>query len=464
MSKTRLVIVSLTIVCSSSSPGPIDELSFVQTALITHARKPVQQRPQTAEDLLYSQFKQEDISGIKLANLVPSQTTYKWGQRLSSYELAEHHTNSSVAWISPTAERPSKQDPAAEAKNFHIKAFHPTGDGPFPLYLSINGDYCEYDGGAMLDMVRYMAERGYFSAAVEYDNGRFCADFCETSDKCKWRREDGYYTDHHHYFNSTTSEAFFGAVTLFEKARGVKNALDVLCGTASVDCSKGVAVSGFSQGAWVGSALGLIDSRISAMLLFGIGLFGDFAVIHHPPGHELVIFKQDCMEDENLSKHVPRSKRRYLDGMLDSLVDPSHDALAYYSGYWCDNTSSPIDCIQPDGSGYYMVAPGQYSEADKKSEKRYPTTYVGGLPMVKTVAGHNFFSDTRPIDKEGKLLPSFKHGTEPWCFKPSFGWLAKAALTSEGGADAIKGKSQLSCLPTFLLCVLICVMQSRGET
>ena len=53
--------------------------------------------------------------------------------------------------------------------------------------------------------------------------------------------------------------------------QGASNALTVLCARAAVDCDRGIAVHGFSQGAGLASLAALYDSRVSAALLFGIG-------------------------------------------------------------------------------------------------------------------------------------------------------------------------------------------------
>ena len=53
--------------------------------------------------------------------------------------------------------------------------------------------------------------------------------------------------------------------------QGASNALTVLCARAAVDCDRGIAVHGFSQGAGLASLAAQYDSRVSAALLFGIG-------------------------------------------------------------------------------------------------------------------------------------------------------------------------------------------------
>lgn len=410
----------------SSAQDPIDEYDDLVSSNKKDALEDGHTLDRDTEDMEW-QFKHEDVSRLSIGSIVGFQATYKWGQRLS------RHPPSNDGLASNNQNSPQSAANATKLTNnqstvFVIKGFHPKGKGPFPVYIGLSGEHCDFDGGANLDMVRHMAERGYLAATVQYDNGQFCADFCADGGKCDYEWQGHYYTDHRHYFNDTTSKITFGSVTIFEKARGVRNALDVLCDTTHAACSKGVAVSGFSQGAWIVSALSLLDSRISALLLFGVGLLEDYEVLNHPPWHKLVRFNQSCLQDESMSKHVPRARRRYVDGSRDKLIGHYRQALSFYSGYHCENNTFPINCLQPDGSGYYIVSLSQYTAADEKSEHRLPLHYVDGTPFHRSLAGHNFFSNTRPIDKEGKLLPTFKEGNSPWCFKPSFGWLAKAAL------------------------------------
>jgi hypothetical protein len=392
-----------------------DETSFVQTAATMRSRKhtkPGEQSvtPQSLEDLseqeILIRWRAEKISGLRIGSIIGFKTTYEWSGPLTSYN-------------------------ANHGKSFVIKGFGPMSIGTFPVYLHLTGNYCDYNADVNLDFVRLMAEKGYVAASVEYDNGRFCPDFCETGSTCKYhdvdKNGDHIVTDNTHVFNDTSSLVYFGNVTVMTKARALKQALDVLCSSAMADCSKGVAISGFSQGAFISSVWSHIDSRISALLLMGMGLLQDWELIDHYPWHKLHRFESDCILDEGMSKYVPRAKRRYLDGMYDKFVGWYHSALQRFSGVHCQNTSAPINCIQPDGSGYYIISPMEYTEEDDKEEHKYPLRYADGVPLQRMLASHNFYSDNRPIANPGNLLPSFKYGSMPWCFHPSFDWLASAA-------------------------------------
>lgn len=347
---------------------------------------------------------------------------------------------------------------AAKKSNgsFHIKGVRPKRNGQltsnikgYPVYLHLTGSFDTFAAREDMDYVEYMAARGFVSAAVEYDNGRFCPDLCRDSGKCNYK----YPKYKHHKLHDTK---LFGSMTLFDKASRIKHALDVLCKMPSSDCSKGVAVSGFSQGAFIANAWALKDHRISALLLMGIGVMREYEEIPHAPGLKLVTFNQSCLEDASLSKHVPRTRRRYIDGSGDALIGAYHKALQQYSGYHCENKTFPINCIQPDGSGYYIVSPKQYEPADIKLEHKVLEDHKAKQGVVKkhNVADHNFFGDMRPIKRTGELLPSFENGHEPWCMHPSLDWLA---ATSRQDRVSVLHHSAARAMATIAIAIVLVI-------
>merc|ERR1719440_744140 len=113
---------------------------------------------------------------------------------------------------------------------------------------------------------------------IEYDNQRFCPSICQEGGLCKPNTQ-------------------YGRTTLFEKAAQVKKALDAICAVESSDCSKGLAVTGDSEGGFLSMLLSLLDKRISALLLMGVGRIS---------GWGWPTQAERCISDEQLSKHVSR--------------------------------------------------------------------------------------------------------------------------------------------------------------
>merc|ERR1719482_2489235 len=122
---------------------------------------------------------------------------------------------------------------------------------------------------------------------------------------------------------------------------------------------------GHSQGGYLSLLLTLLDDRISAIMPLGVG---SLSVLTSGLEHE-----SDCVHDVHISKHLPRSHRRYIDGEGDAIGT----ALEKFSGYHCKSSMSQANCIQSDGSGHYIVGASEY---DQES-----------MLMASHVAGHNFF-------------------------------------------------------------------------
>lgn len=98
-------------------------------------------------------------------------------------------------------------------------------------------------------------------------------------------------------------------------------------------------------------------------------------------------------------------------------VDSAHQQVRRHTGVYCGQNSS--DCIQPDGSGYYLVSLDQ----------------IGGY-TESIYQAHNFHlhfdeygsADVPPQHTAGYVVsPIWQITTEPWGMHPSFDWLAQTA-------------------------------------
>ena len=107
------------------------------------------------------------------------------------------------------------------------------------------------------------------------------------------------------------------------------SALSVLCARASADCSRGVAVHGFSMGGLIAALAPKFSSLVTASIASGAGSF--------TPGHDSCCGLADtsccasktdnvgviggtqmtCLSDQQLSTYLPRSRRRVIIGATD---------------------------------------------------------------------------------------------------------------------------------------------------
>jgi len=130
--------------------------------------------------------------------------------------------------------------------------------------------------------------------------------------------------------------------------------------------------------------------------------------------------------DEPLFTKLPRSKRRTINACNDfstsfGLLPVEKTILSMTktgSGYDCGNT---LDCIQADGSGYYIVSAQDFTHAS------CPNSSIGS-PF--------FFGEEVKNKSRGTIQPStlflcdFSNTSAKWSLRQNLDWLAQAASTS----------------------------------
>ena len=131
---------------------------------------------------------------------------------------------------------------------FTFKGFEPTlAHKNAPVFMWVDGTSCNWNDPADLQIVKAMAVQGFTSATLK-----------------------------HPYDNSVQGYPLigFGRCDVFNaRARQVASALNVLCTRESADCSKGVALAGFSQGAQLISLVAGWESQLKHPItaIFTIG-------------------------------------------------------------------------------------------------------------------------------------------------------------------------------------------------
>eukprot|EP00928_Gymnodinium_smaydae_P087541 TRINITY_DN7179_c0_g1_i2.p1 TRINITY_DN7179_c0_g1~~TRINITY_DN7179_c0_g1_i2.p1 ORF type:complete len:657 (-),score=102.40 TRINITY_DN7179_c0_g1_i2:276-1955(-) len=266
---------------------------------------------------------------------------------------------------------------------WRIEGLRPKDKSSLPVYMWITGWTNSFFADADMTLLLEMAKRGFVAAQVAYEHLGWTGDVCAPLNTM-----DQYAPSKH-----------FKSVSARTKAKSLVNAVDELCSAKGADCSKGVAVHGFSMGTWMAALLSMYDSRITALLLFGYG-------IEKEP--------QDCLSDTVVSVFVNRSRRRVVNGVNDQCFTKGHDMVAQLkgmSGY--DDCSDHRHCLQVDGSGYVLVTPFDYVRGEDHSN----------------VATHLFFRSGHT--PESQLFPSFLEQSNAWTLKSSFDWLAEVASAAD---------------------------------
>ena len=199
---------------------------------------------------------------------------------------------------------------------FNISGQEPTTTGTFPVFIYTIGTSETFTNASATAAVAAMASRGFVAATVAYNSGTFSN--CSTiSGKARC------------IFNGASSTT----------------ALARLCARAKADCSKGVVVGGFSQGAVIATLAKNFDSRVQAA--WGMG-----------DGVRYSIFNlTSCMGNGNRS--LPSSRLRVVDGEKDQFIGPNANnvrtQMASLTGLSCGTSTN---CLQSNGSGWFIVTNG----------------------------------------------------------------------------------------------------------
>lgn len=200
-----------------------------------------------------------------------------------------------------------------------------------------------------------------------------------------------------------------------------RNALQYICAVAGCDCDKGIVTAGFSQGAHIASYAKKFDSRVKATLILGGGCrskqlyapedasaslvytYDSYMKSGHPCYNQQYdggindVFKVVNVPQERFRS---RADVRAIGGAYDNMFGAQEQMLAI-TGYRMTECRTTLDCIQPDGSGFFLVM----SFEDR----------VGNNENT----GHEFFGvDAFVSNFRNHSYPS------PWTIRPNFDWLA----------------------------------------
>lgn len=216
-----------------------------------------------------------------------------------------------------------------------IRVQYPTAPEGVPLVVFLHGTKINPSWGDTTALAQFAAqEMGVAFALLEWPNW-------DGSDY----NFDGFSVEY--YCNATADKA----AQLFGHTE--TTSLSALCALEAIDCSKGVGVAGYSQGAAIGSMAAALDDRVTAFFSIALNTVVVYADLE----------EATCHRDATL----PPSARRYLHGGADAdwnpeqvpLPAPYNDdlevgiySLVATSGYDCGDQ---LDCLQPDGSGYFIV-------------------------------------------------------------------------------------------------------------
>jgi hypothetical protein len=245
--------------------------------------------------------------------------------------------------------------------SFSITGQEPSASGTFPVFVYMVGTTETFNNdGAASAAVSGMAKKGFVSASIQYDSGSF-GNCTQISGKAKC------------IFDPTSSVS----------------AITKLCNRAKADCSKGVVVGGFSQGAVIATLSANFDSKVKAAWGMGDGVqFSNFNLT-------------SCMN--NGSRNLSSSNLRAVDGQNDQFNGPQENTVRTHlqalTGFNCG--SSATSCLQSNGSGWIIVTTSDTNNPD-----------------------HCFMRTNGCFSSETTDNSAWLTGTAPWELGASLNWLA----------------------------------------
>ena len=202
--------------------------------------------------------------------------------------------------------------------NNSIKGYEPSTTGTFPVFVFVTGTSMTFDGAVDENLIQYMGGQGFVAATVQYDNSSYPASCGPAQSKANC------------IYNTSSPSS----------------AISQLCSRPKADCAtKGIYVSGFSQGANLSSMAANYGANMRAAYLIGNG---DVA--------SRIYNLSTCLDKPYLA--FSSAQLREVNGQVDQYFGATQSGvqsqLQKVTGVSC--ASGTYDCLQPDGSGWYIIA------------------------------------------------------------------------------------------------------------
>jgi hypothetical protein len=250
--------------------------------------------------------------------------------------------------------------------SFSIDGQAPSASGSYPVFLYMVGTTETFNNASATAAVQGMANLGYVAATIQYDSGEFgnCSQISGKS-SC--------------IFNASSSTSAISAV----------------CSQPNADCSKGILVGGFSQGAVIATLAANFNSNVQAAWGMGDGVM-----------YTAFFNLSSCMANGN--RTLPSSRLRAVNGQADEFTGDTQAKqqtnMQSLTGFDC--ASGSFVCLQSNGSGWIIVQNDQ-TEADD--------------------ADHCYMRDGGCTASQNSLDTGWENGTENWELSANLQWLTQFA-------------------------------------
>jgi hypothetical protein len=245
--------------------------------------------------------------------------------------------------------------------SFDIDGVEPSAAGSYPVFLYMVGTTESFNNASATAAVQGMANRGFVAGTIQYDSGSF----------------------------GSCSQIASKAACIFNP-NSATSAVQVLCSRAKADCSLGIVVAGFSQGAVIATLAKNTDSRVQAAYGMGDGvMYSTFNL-------------SSCMANGN--RTLQSDRLRAVNGQADQFTGDTEAKqqtnMQSLTGFTC--ASGSTSCLQSNGSGWIIVQNAQ-TEADD--------------------ADHCYMRDGGCNASQNSLDTGWENGTANWELNANLNWL-----------------------------------------
>jgi hypothetical protein len=248
--------------------------------------------------------------------------------------------------------------------SYTITGQEPATSGTYPVFLYMVGTTETATNASATAAVQGMANLGYVAATIAYDSGEF----------------------------GSCSQIGGKAQCIFNPASS-SSAVETLCARAKANCSLGIVVAGFSQGAVIATLAKNTDSRVQAAYGMGDG-------VSYTSSYNL----SSCMA--NGKRTLPSDRLRAVNGQADEFTGSSESAqqtnMQSLTGFTCSSGST--SCLQSNGSGWIIV---QNSETQADD------------------ADHCYMRDGGCYASQNSLDSGWKSGSSNWELNANLQWLTQ---------------------------------------
>jgi hypothetical protein len=242
-----------------------------------------------------------------------------------------------------------------------IRGWEPDAPGTHPVFVYMAGTWEPHDNASALAIVRRMAGRGYVAATLQYPNWTFGD--CPTL--------------------SARAHCIFDE-------KNPRSAIQTLCARTKADCSRGIVLSGFSQGSILAILARDHDSRVRAV--YGMGSGVQYA------GYDL----RECVTPAK--RTLARDRLRVIDGERDGFLGGNERSvrgqLMELTGVTCPSPAT--SCAQDNTSGWYIVNHSEATDGD---------------------AEHCYMRQGGCMASSARMDPKWLEGAQPWSLDTNLQWL-----------------------------------------